>query len=66
MAAYLTRALRGRVKDPGLHFTGQRAVDGEDNEFGYLTAQSFHSLIQDLTGCVNLLLTRQEQQYITC
>ena len=62
--SYLTRSRRGRVEYSSLHFTRQCTVYREYDELRYLTSQCFHSLIQNLTCCVNLLLTRQKQQYI--
>lgn len=63
---YLSTSRWCWVKDPGLHFTGQGRVDWEDDQLWDIRTKGFHSFVQDLTGSVDLLLTRQEHQDVTC
>ena len=64
-SVYLSAAWRSRVKDSGLHFTGQRRIHRQDDEFRDIWPQGFHSLVKDLTGCVDLFLTSQKDQDVT-
>ena len=63
---YLPGSQRRGVEDAGLHLAGQGAVHGQDEQLGHLGAESLHPLVQDLTGRVDLLLARQEQQDVPC
>ena len=65
VSSYLAGAGWGGVKDARLHLAGQCAVDGKDDEFGDLRSEGLHAFVEDLTGAVNLLLTRQEQQDVS-
>lgn len=62
---YFSRSWGCWLKNPSLHLAGQGTVDRKDDQFGDLGPQGLHSLIQGLTGSVNLLLTGQEQQNVT-
>lgn len=63
---YLSTSRWCWVKDPGLHFTGQGRVNWEDDQLWDIRTERFHSFVQDLTSSVDLLLTRQEHQDVTC
>jgi hypothetical protein len=62
--AALARARRRRVEDARLHLTGQRRVHGQDVQVRHGGAQALHALVEDLTRCVDFLLTREEDQHV--
>lgn len=63
---YLSTSRWCWVKDPGLHFTGQGRVYWEDDQLWDIRTERFHSFVQDLTSSIDLLLTRQEHQDVSC
>ena len=62
---YLSAAWRCRVEDPGLHLTGQSRINRQNDELRNIRPQRLHTLIQELTGGVDLLLSGQKHQDVT-
>jgi hypothetical protein len=54
------------LKDASLDLGGQRREHGQHQELWDSRAKALHALIQDLASGLNLLLTREEQEDITC
>ena len=61
---HLSGAWWGWLKDACLHLGRESGIHRQDDEVWHLWTQCLHPLIQNLTGCVDLFLTRQKQQHI--
>ena len=66
LAVHLAAARWRRLKDARLHLAGEGAVDGEDDELGDLGSEGLHPLVEDLARRVDLLLTGEEEEDVTC
>mmetsp|Transcript_231 Transcript_231/g.408 ORF Transcript_231/g.408 Transcript_231/m.408 type:complete len:217 (-) Transcript_231:825-1475(-) len=60
----LACAGRRRLEDLGLHLGGEGRVDREDDELGQVGSERLHTLVEDLAGRVDLLLSRQEDEHV--
>lgn len=64
LVSYLSTSWGSWVEDSCLHFAGQSGIDRQDDQLRHIRTQRFHPLIENLTGCVDLLLTSQEHQNV--
>ena len=61
---HLSGARWGWLKDACLHLRRESGIHWQDDEVWHLWTQGLHPLVQNLTGCVDLFLTRQKQQHV--
>ena len=67
---YFSRTGWRRVKNTGLHFWRESRINRKNDQFRYFRTQTFHSLVENFAGSVDLFLTwndqknmRQKQKY---